>query len=442
LDRGLRGGGCTGEMALAARGGGVARRARRHNRRRPSRRAAATSASAEATVRAFEFASATRIVFGCNTAVQAVEDFVRSSEGVRSVLLVTGSDPSRASAFVSALESAGAAVQTFALPPGEPTVGTAGAALEAGRACGANAVVSVGGGSAIDTGKAVAGLLPQPGGLMDYMEVVGRGQPLTERSLPFVAVPTTAGTGAEVTKNSVFDDPEANVKASIRSNLMLPAVAVVDPTLTLGCPPALTAATGLDALIQCLEPYVCNVPNPIVDAISMEGLRRAARALVPAYRDGSNLAAREDMCVASLCGGLSLANAKLGAVHGFAGPLGGMLHGPHGALCAAMLPAAMEINVRALKQGGARVPAGSDALQRYDVVAKVLTGDLSAEAHHAVDLLRDVVKELGVPGLASYGMTEERIPEAVEKGLRSSSMKGNPVPLTEEELAELLRSSL
>lgn len=396
---------------------------------------AATAAAPGGT--AFEWASAGRICFGRGTAAKAAGGFVA---GHASVLLVTGtSGAGRFQPIVDAMEKEGATVTCFALPAGEPTVGTARAALEAGKECGATCVVAVGGGSAIDTGKAVAGLLPQPGDLMDYMEVVGKGQPITEPALPFCAVPTTAGTGAEVTKNSVFDDPEANVKASVRSNLMLPSLAVVDPELTVGVPKDVTAATGLDALTQCLEPYVCNQANPMTDAIALEGLTRAARSLRKVYHDGSDIDAREDMCVASLFGGLSLANAKLGAVHGFAGPLGGMLHGPHGALCAAMLPAAMTLNVRACAE---RAPEGSDYLSRFDTVARVLTGDPSATAPDGVEWVRAVCKELEIPGLAHYGMTEERIPEAIEKGQKSSSMKGNPVALTEDELAELLRMSM
>ncbi len=377
---------------------------------------------------------------------------------------------------------------------GEPTVATAEAGLAAAKAAKADVVIGLGGGSAVDTGKAIAALMTQPEGLMAYMEVVGQGKALVNPSLPFIAVPTTAGTGSEarrlrsrkpwerprgaltraccaqVTKNSVFDSPEANVKASIRSNYMLPALAVVDPLLTLGVPRDVTAATGLDALTQCLEPFVCNAcvagaraarrwlrrltrarsrvacalplarsTNPLTDAISLEGLRRAGRSLRAVCADGSNLDAREDLCVASLCGGLSLANAKLGAVHGFAGPLGGMLHGPHGALCAAMLPAACAVNVELLSAGGA---AAAPALARFTTVARVLTGREDACAADGVAWLAALCKELAIPGLAAYGMSEARVAEAVAKGKQSSSMKGNPVPLTDAQMADILRRSM
>jgi alcohol dehydrogenase class IV len=179
--------------------------------------------------------------------------------------------------------------------------------------------------------------------------------------------------------------------------------------------------------------------TPLTDAIALEGLRRAARSLRAVWLDGSNLDAREDLCVASLCGGLSLANAKLGAVHGFAGPLGGMLHGPHGALCAAMLPAACAVNVEALSAGGA---AAAPALARFVTVARILTGREDASAADGVAWLTALCAEFGIPGLASYGMSEARFAEAVEKGKKSSSMKGNPVPLSDDQMADILRRSM
>jgi hypothetical protein len=182
-----------------------------------------------------------------------------------------------------------------------------------------------------------------------------------------------------------------------------------------------------------------NSTNPLTDAVSLEGLRRAARSLRAVYANGDDLDAREDLCVASLCGGLSLANAKLGAVHGFAGPLGGMLHGPHGALCAAMLPAACAVNVELLQNGGA---AAAPALERFHTVARILTGRPDATAPDGVAWLAALCKEFAIPGLASYGMSEARIAEAVEKGKKSSSMKGNPVPLTDAHMADILRRSM
>ena len=208
------------------------------------------------------------------------------------------------------------------------------------------------------------------GELLDYVEIIGRGQALTKPSAPFIAIPTTAGTGSEVTRNAVLASPEHRVKVSLRSPLMLARVALVDPELTYDLPPALTASTGLDALTQLIEPFVCLRANPMTDGLCVEGMRRAARSLRVAFTDGQNKSAREDMAVASLFGGLALANAGLGAVHGFAGPIGGMFPAPHGAVCAALLPHVMTANIRALRQ---RAP-GSEALRRYDKVARLLTG--------------------------------------------------------------------
>ena len=231
-------------------------------------------------------------------------------------------------------------------------------------------VIGLGGGSAIDTGKAIAALLTNPGDPLDYLEVIGRGQALQQTPLPYIAIPTTAGTGSEVTRNAVLASHEHHVKVSLRSPLMLPRVAIVDPELTYSLPPAITASTGLDALTQLIEPYTCNSPNPMIDAICREGMQRAARSLKRAYQNGSDAAAREDMSIAALFGGMALANAKLGAVHGFAGPLGGLFPAPHGMICARLLPFVVEANVRALQM---REP-DSPVLKRYDEVAQLLTG--------------------------------------------------------------------
>jgi alcohol dehydrogenase class IV len=290
----------------------------------------------------------------------------------------------------------------------------------------------------IDAGKAIAALLANPGEPRDYLEVVGAGHPLTERSAPFIAIPTTAGTGAEVTRNAVLMVDEERVKVSLRSPLMLPTVAIVDPELTHTLPPAITASTGLDALTQCIEPYVTPKANPLTDAVSREGMQRAAGALRRAFHDGGDADARRDMAVASLCGGLALANAKLGAVHGFAAPLGGMFPIPHGVACARLLAPVVAINVRALR---ARAPS-SPALGRYDEVARTLTGSTSARAEDGATWLRELVEELKVPALSTFDITTADVPHVTEKARRASSMQGNPITLTDEELAEALGAAI
>jgi len=373
----------------------------------------------------FEFATATRIVFG-EGALAEVPAVAR--ELGRRALLVTGLSHGRSSLPAAA---------TFTVE-GEPTVDVVRRGVEAALEAGADLVIALGGGSAIDAGKAIAALVANGGDVLDYLEVIGKAQPLVRTSLPFIAIPTTAGTGSEVTRNAVLASPEHGVKASLRGPFLLPRLAVVDPELTYGLPPAITASTGLDALTQLIEPYVSARANPMTDAICLEGMRRAAGALPRAWRDGGDREARRDMALASLFGGLALANAGLGAVHGFAAPVGGMFPAPHGAVCAALLPHAMEINIRALR---ARA-AGSDAIVRYTAIARTLTGSADASAEDGAAWASSLCGELEIPGLAAYGVRREDVPALVEKAARASSMKGNPIALTVEEMAELLTRAI
>lgn len=381
----------------------------------------------------FEFAAPTRIVFG-EGALDGV-GAIAAAFGVRALVVEGGQG--RAGRLVELIEAAGVAAVRLSVA-GEPTVAVVEHGVEQARREGCDLVVALGGGSAIDAGKAIAALLTNPGAVRDYLEVVGGGQPLTRRSAPFVAIPTTAGTGAEVTRNAVLMAESERVKVSLRSALMLPAVALIDPVLTYTLPPAVTASTGLDALTQCLEPFVSPQANPITDALAREGMRRAAGALDRAFHDGSDADARRDMAVASLCGGLALANARLGAVHGFAAPLGGMFPVPHGVACARLLPPVVDVNVRALR---ARAPR-SPALARYDEVARILVGTADAGADDAVRWLRELVDELAVPTLGAYGVTGADVAGVVGRARQASSMQGNPITLTDEELAGALRAAI
>jgi alcohol dehydrogenase class IV len=299
-------------------------------------------------------------------------------------------------------------------------------------------VIGFGGGSALDAAKAIAAILANEGGLLDYVEIIGRGRPLTKSSAPFIAIPTTAGTGTEVTRNAVLASPEHKLKVSLRSPLMLARVAMIDPELTYDLPPTLTASTGLDALTQLIEPFVCNRANPMTDSLCIEGLRRAARSLRVAFSKGQDKDAREDMAVASLFGGLALANAGLGAVHGFAGPMGGSFSAPHGAICAALLPHVMAMNLRALRQ---RDPNGA-ALHRYDEVAWWLTGDSKAKADDGVKWVRALVADLKISRLGSFGIQRGHFAGLVARAANASSMKANPIVLTPEELTETLEQAL
>jgi alcohol dehydrogenase class IV len=299
-------------------------------------------------------------------------------------------------------------------------------------------VIGFGGGSVIDAAKAIAAMLTNPGELLDYMEVIGQGKPLVHRSAPFIAVPTTSGTGSEVTRNAVLDSPEHHVKVSMRSPLMLPHIALVDPELTHSAPPAITASAGLDALTQVIEPYVSKAANPFTDAVCREGILRAARSLKRACQNGDDADARLDMSVASLFGGIALANAKLGAVHGFAGVLGGTYHAPHGAICACLLPIVTQVNIRLLE---GRSP-DSPALERYAEVAHWLTGNPNASLQDGMDALQELVQALEIPRLSAYGLKTADFPAIIEQASKASSMKGNPVQLSPQEMEEILRLAL
>ena len=376
----------------------------------------------------FEFATATRIVFGEGTAATLPE--IARSFGTRP-LVVTGVSGERATSLVSALSA-----EAFAVP-GEPTVDLVREGARRVQEAACDVLISVGGGSAIDAGKAIAAIATNGGEPLEFLEVVGKGRAIAVAPLPFIAVPTTAGTGSEVTRNAVLGSTEHGVKASLRSPMMLPRVAAVDPELTYGLPPAVTAYTGLDALTQLIEPYVSVRANPLTDAICIEGIKRVAAALRRAFHDGSDRDARRDMALASLFGGLALANAGLGVVHGFAAPLGGGWKAPHGALCAALLPHGMAANVAALQ---ARVPQ-HPALERYAVVARLLTGRNDATAEDGIHWVRSLCIELNIPALRSWGITEADLPGIVKEAAHASSMQANTLPLTDEELLALVAAA-
>lgn len=382
----------------------------------------------------FEFATSGRILFGPGILPEATRAIPPLG---RRALLVTGRAADRAGRFIALLESGGVAAVPFSIP-GEPEIPRIREGVRRARAEQCDMVISFGGGSAIDGGKAIAALLPNSGEPLDYLEVIGKGNPLASPPLPFVAVPTTAGTGSEATRNAVLASPEHQVKASLRGVALLPKLAIIDPELTFGLPPAVTAATGLDALTQLIEPYTSVRANPLIDAICLEGMRRAVRSLPRAFSHPEDIEAREDMSLAALFGGIALANAGLGAVHGFAAPIGGMFPAPHGAVCAALLPHVTEANIAALEQ---RAP-DSGGLARYRTVAGILTRNPQAEPRDAAAGLHSLCRSLRVPPLGDYGIAGSHIPAIVAKALQASSMKGNPIPLTAEELSLILKRAI
>ncbi|MFW5748672.1 MAG: iron-containing alcohol dehydrogenase [Chloroflexota bacterium] len=378
---------------------------------------------------AFQFATAQKIIFGVGEAVSLGQ--LARQFGVRA-LVITGRDPIRVDALVRSMRAAGITTTVFARD-GEPTIEIVSAAVSQARDLNAELIVGIGGGSAIDTAKATAALFTNPGPILDYLEVIGGGHPLTKEPLPCIAVPTTAGAGAEATYNAVIRATEHHVKVSLRHPKMLPQIALVDPTLTYSLPPAVTAATGMDALTQVIEPYVSRFANPISDALAREGIQRAG-ALQRAYHQGNDQAARADMALISLMGGMALSNARLGAVHGLAGVIGGMYTAPHGAVCAALLPGIMRANIHALRQ---RAPE-SPIIDRYTQIARWVTGDTDAAPEDGVAWAAATVHALAIPPLSSYGIDNTAFPEIIAAAQKSSSMKGNPIALTDEELADVL----
>lgn len=379
----------------------------------------------------FEFSTSRRVVFGCGR----LAELSRAPEfdGISRALLVHGAGGVDTTEVKGMLDSRKIQWAEFSMD-GEPTIPDIFLGIKMAREHQPEIVIGLGGGSVIDAAKAIAALSVNPGDIMDYLEVVGAGKPLQFPALGVVAIPTTAGTGSEVTRNAVIGVPNEAVKVSLRHQSMLPWLALVDPNLTLSMPPNVTASTGMDAMAQVLEPFVCNRANPITDGYCRSGLEQVGEALKAAYQDGSDLEAREKMSLVSMMGGLALANAGLGAVHGFAGPMGGRFKVPHGVLCARLLPAVVKVNVQALRR---RNPE-SQALGRYQEAAQLLLGTDEAGIGDLVFWLEDYCQSLDIPKLGALGISRTSASEIIGQAAAASSMKANPIQLTNEELAEIL----
>lgn len=382
----------------------------------------------------FEFASANRIIFGQGRVSETGR--LAAQFGERA-LVVTGISKERALPVLRMLDENKIFAVVFPVS-GEPSVDIIRQAVKLAREESCQFLIGFGGGSVIDTAKAAAAILTNPGEVLDYLEVIGAGKPLLQPSAPVIAIPTTAGTGSEVTRNAVVGSPEQRVKVSMRSLSMLPKIALVDPELTIDLPPEITASTGLDALTQLIEPYVSSKANGFTDMFCRDGIKAAAHSLRLAYENGENIQARTGMSYASLLGGLALANAGLGAVHGFAGPLGGMYPAPHGAICARLLPVVMETNLKALLSRDPQNPA----VERYGEIAVLLTGDPQAKSQDGIQWVHQLVKDLHIQPLSDYGITDGDIPGIVEKAALASSMKANPIELTRRELEQVIEQSI
>ncbi len=388
----------------------------------------------------YEFATAARIIVGPSTSTELPE--LAGKLGSRAMLVHGQRALERGgpvAALIQQLDQHGLSAGTFTVD-GEPRLDMVEAGAVQARALGCDVIIGIGGGSVLDAAKAIAGLSANQDGVLDYLEVVGAGKPLEQPALPVIAVPTTAGTGSEVTRNAVIAAPEQHVKASMRHASLLPWLALVDSTLTHDLPPEVTASTGMDALTQLLEAYVSRRAQPLTDGLCVEGLSRAAWALPRAYHQPNDAEAREAMSTASLFSGLALANAGLGAVHGIAAPLGGAFPVPHGVACAALLPHITAINIRALQRSDDDI-----TLSRYVRAAEILLGRHGSTDALLSDLvahLRSLVSELGIPPLESFGITAGDVPMLAAKAMQASSTRGNPVTLEQAEFEEAISAAL
>lgn len=387
----------------------------------------------------FSFRTTPEILFGAGTLAQAPAIVARYG---KRCLLVTGKHSLARSGQLPILEETlgtNGVVSVHCIVEGEPDLAIADACTRFAKENHCDVVLAVGGGSVIDAAKAAAALATNDGEALDYVEAVGKGRTIEKPPLPLIAVPTTAGSGSEVTKNAVLRVPELRVKRSIRSDLMVPSVAIVDPVLIASAPRSVAASSGLDALTHLIEAYLSKGAQPMTDALVIPGMVMAYRALVALAQNTTNAEYQEAMALAALWGGMALANAGLGAVHGLVAPLGGLCSVPHGAGCGCLLPATFATNVHALRT---RAP-NSPALARADHIARILLPQSETERtpERVAESLEQLRRDLDVPPLNAYGVSEADLAEVIA-GSRAGSMRHNPIDLTDEELAGILRQSM
>ncbi len=378
----------------------------------------------------FDYRAPGQIVFGTD-AIQRIPDLVRDFP--KKVLLITGKDRLRAGDVEEILKRNRFEVFSVSIIA-EPTDTSLTHCVSVAQQDKVGWVIAVGGGSVIDSGKIISVMINNPGKVIDYVEIIGAGKPLERKALPFIAVPTTAGTGTEVTKNAVIRSLNKQVKISMRDEKLIPRIAVIDPKLTMSMTPELTAQTGLDALTQLLEAYTSKMSNPFTNMVCREGLSLVSRSFLKAFDDGMDIRARSDMALAAMYSGMALANAKLGAVHGIAGPLGGMFPIPHGAACAALLPYVIRMNVELLQNDG-----DHELLCKYDDAAGILCeGGLGK----LLAWLDSINQHMNIKPLSKFGVGPTDIRMIAMKASQSSSMKGNPVELTLEQIEEIIYSAI
>lgn len=385
-------------------------------------------------ISAFTFAATPQLYFGADKITTLPS--VLKIFGPR-VLLITGARSFISSAaghkLLEQLHTADYTVEQCIIDQ-EPTPAMIDLAVNRAAHTPPHVVVAIGGGSVLDAGKAIAAMLPLHESVKDYLEGVGtKIHPGVK--IPFVAIPTTAGTGSEATKNAVLSEIGDNgYKKSLRHNNFVPDIAIIDPALTISCPPAITAASGMDAFTQLLESYLSIAANPMTDALAYEGLKYISISLTRAYKDGSDLSARTAMALASYLSGITLANAGLGLVHGFASAIGGYFNISHGVICSSLMASANKITVRKLhseKSNGA-------ALVKYAAIGRLFADTNNKPDDYYIDSLlahiESLTHELKIPDLKSGGITSANF----EKIIKASDNKNNPAILSREEMEEVL----
>jgi alcohol dehydrogenase class IV len=380
----------------------------------------------------FEFVTTTRIIFG-NNKLKLLKNLAPNF-GSRA-FVITGNDPDRSAEVLDMLDAANCSPVIYSVP-GEPTLDTINRGLFILVETERDFVVSVGGGSAIDTGKALAVLATNDGAPADYLDEPGKGRLFTNPSLPLVAIPTTAGSGAEITSTALFISPEPRSKVRLHHNAMFPRIALIDPKLTLSVPPNITAYTGLAALCHNLEVFVSPKGNPITDILTKDGLRRGSLAIQRAYTDSADIESRTSLAMSSLYAGLSAANASLGATHTIANAIGGLFNAPYGVICAQLLPAVIETNIRAMQE---RMPENV-ALRKYDQITRIVAGKEHSKTLAA--FMQTLNETFAIPSLSSYGIQQTDFDNIIAYSKSSPNMTGNPVELNEDELRAILGKAM
>ncbi|MDV6250810.1 iron-containing alcohol dehydrogenase [Vibrio sp. EA2] len=377
----------------------------------------------------FQFMTATRIIFG-EGALQSSLSII--NQFGYSVLLVTGQDKQRAMPILNYLKAQSMRYQHVAIT-GEPNITMVEETAVLGRKFKPDMVIAIGGGSVLDMGKALAAIIPNHGNVYDYVEVVGRNVPLKAKPLHFIAIPTTASTGSEVTRNAVLKSGQDKVKVSLRSPDMLADVAIVDPTLTYDTDPYTSGRGAMDAFTHLMEAYVCGEPNPLTDMVCEEGLRRLSRSVIAGCKHNDHKA-RSDLSFAALLGGMAITNAKLGAAHGLASALGGKLNAPHSVITARLAPHVMQENINVAKTAGR-----TDVINRYRKLAQLVTGRTNAHEHDGVLWVKMVLDKLELPSLGQFGVCQTSFEQVASDALKSVAIKGNPLPLNQERLVYILK---